>query len=305
MTRQVYKVARILGWYHGMAHSSVQSPGSTDSGSKRRQGVYWLLTIPAHEFTPWLPPGLVFLRGQLESGGTTGYLHWQLLATFSRKASLRAVRLVFGQSCHAELTRSSAADLYVWKDDTAVPGTRFELGAKPFRRQSPADWAAVRLAASRGDLQSVPDDVYVRYYGNLRRIAADNASAPAVQRSCIVLWGPTSTGKSRTAWSEAGDEAYAKDPRTKWWCGYRGQQHCVIDEFRGAVDISHLLRWLDRYPVFVETKGCSVPLRVTRFWITSNLSPDEWYPDLDQPTLAALKRRIRVVHMVLPILPEN
>jgi len=90
-------------------------------------------------------------------------------------------------------------------------------------------------------------------------------------------------------------EAYAKDPRSKWWCGYRDQEFVVIDEFRGAIDISHILRWLDRYPVFVETKGGSKPLVATKFWITSNLSPEQWYPDLDPQSLAALMRRINVI----------
>jgi len=34
--------------------------------------------------------------------------------------------------------------------------------------------------------------------------------------------------------------------------GYRGQEHVVFDEFRGGIDISHVLRWFDRYPVIVE-----------------------------------------------------
>lgn len=87
-------------------------------------------------------------------------------------------------------------------------------------------------------------------------------------------------------------EAYAKDPRSKWWCGYQGQEHVIIDEFRGGIDISHMLRWLDRYPVCVETKGGSVPLCATKFWITSNLEPKEWYKEIDEATLLALERRL-------------
>ena len=40
----------------------------------------------------------------------------------------------FGSGTHWEPTRSSAANAYVWKDETAVPGTRFELGKKPLNR---------------------------------------------------------------------------------------------------------------------------------------------------------------------------
>lgn len=104
------------------------------------------------------------------------------------------------------------------------------------------------------------------------------------------------TGKSHRAWQEAGEGAYCKDPRTKWWCGYRGQASVVIDEFRGGVDIAHILRWFDRYPVLVETKGASVPLACTRIWLTSNVDPRDWYPDLDEATRGALMRRLKITH---------
>jgi len=107
-----------------------------------------------------------------------------------------------------------------------------------------------------------------------------------------VFWGRTGTGKSRRAWEEAGLSAYSKDPLSKFWCGYNGQEDVVVDEFRGGISISHLLRWLDRYPVNVEIKGSSVPLRARRLWITSNLNPIYWYPDLDGETRDALLRRL-------------
>lgn len=66
----------------------------------------------------------------------------------------------------------------------------------------------------------------------------------------------------------------------------------IIDEFRGVIDISHILRWLDRYPVRVERKGSSMPLKAKNIWITSNIAPREWYPGLDEATLEALLRRL-------------
>jgi len=111
-----------------------------------------------------------------------------------------------------------------------------------------------------------------------------------------VFWGRTGTGKSYRAWHEAGLDAYVKDPRTKWWCSYKGQENVVLDEFRGAIDVSHLLRWLDCYPVLVEIKGGSRPLLARKIWITSNLDPRLWYSDLDQETLDALLRRLNITH---------
>ena len=262
----------------------------------RRQGRYWMLTLPHPAFVPYLPPGVAWIRGQLELG-EGGFLHWQVLVVFSQKKSLAAVRGVFGPH-HAELTRSEAAEDYVWKEDTRVDGTQFELGQKPFRRNNATDWAKVRDLARDGAIGSdeIPADVYVRCYNQLRQIRQDHLRPIAMERVVSVFWGATGTGKSRRAWEEASMDAYPKDPRTKFWDGYRDHAHVVIDEFRGGIDIAHILRWFDRYPVIVEIKGSSTVLRASRIWITSNVSPRQWYPDLDEETMNALLRRLDVTH---------
>ncbi len=260
--------------------------------NERRQGIFWMLTLPHECFTPYLPPGTAWIKGQLEIGDG-GFLHWQILVGFQKKASLATCRTTFGPY-HAELSRSEAASEYVWKEETAVAGTRFDLGTKPFRRNAKTDWEAVWTAATEGNLNAIPANVRVVSYRTLRAIAADNDRPVAVQRSCFVFWGATGTGKSRRAWDEAGVDAYSKDPRSKFWCGYQTERNIVIDEFRGGIDIAHILRWLDRYPVRVEIKGSSRPLVAEKFWITSNLNPTDWYPDSDAETVAALRRRLNI-----------
>lgn len=263
------------------------------SERRRRQGRYWMGTIPQHGFTPYLPPGVAYIRGQLELGGDGNYLHWQILIVFSKKVSLSVLRAMFG-TWHFELTRTGAAADYVWKEATRVDGTRFELGKQPFNRSSSNDWDEVWNNAVQGRMLDIPPDIRIRCYSSLRRIGEDYMVPLANVRSCYVFWGDTGTGKSRRAWDEAGLEAYSKDPRTKFWCGYRGQEHVVLDEFRGSIDVAHLLRWLDRYPCSVETKGGARPLCANKIWITSNLDPREWYPDLDERTRDALLRRMVV-----------
>jgi len=260
----------------------------------RRQGIFYLLTIPFHDFTPFLPVGCQYIVGQLERGEGTGYLHWQVLVAFSRKQSGAGVKSVFGTSCHFELSRSDAASKYVQKEDTRVEGTQFELGAKPFARNSRVEWESVWTAAQSGDLQQIPANVRVVNYRTIRAIGSDYSRCIGMERECFVYWGKTGTGKSRRAWDEAGMEAYCKDPRSKFWDGYQSEENVVIDEFRGGIDIAHLLRWLDRYPVRVEIKGSSKPLLAKKIWITSNLRPGQWYPDVDPDTVDALMRRLTV-----------
>lgn len=264
-----------------------------------RQGIYWLLTIPAQDYVvPEAPPDTVaWIKGQRERGAG-GYEHWQLLVGFKRSVRLHAVKNIFGRTAHCELSRSAAAEVYVWKEDTRIDGTQFELGRRPFKRNDKKDWDAVREAAKRGDLEGIPSDIYVRNYTQLRRIATDHLAPVAMEREIACYWGRTGTGKSRRAWSESGLDAYPKDPRSKFWDGYRGQEHVVVDEFRGGIDIAHLLRWLDRYPCLVEIKGSSVALCAKKIWFTSNLDPRKWYPELDSETLDALLRRMTIHHFI-------
>lgn len=222
-------------------------------------------------------------------------MHWQLIVAMERKSSLAGVLRAFPGS-HAELSKSAAANEYVWKEDTRVANTQFELGTKPICRNSKPDWESVWTAAKEGDLMAIPPSIRVVSYRTLRTIASDYDKPVGIERTCHVYWGATGTGKSRRAWDEAGLDAYSKDPRSKFWCGYQGESHIVVDEFRGGIDIAHMLRWLDRYPVRVEIKGSSRPLVGGTFWITSNLDPLDWYPDADIATKEALLRRLTIVH---------
>lgn len=215
---------------------------------------------------------------------------------FERKQRLRGVKSFFGPTAHCEPARSEAAAAYVHKDDTAVVGTRFELGRKPFNRGIPTDWDTVFESAKSGDFSAIPNDVKIRCYNQLKQIKKDYLVPVPIVRTCMVYWGATGTGKSRRAWEEAGMDAYPKDPCTKFWDGYQEHLHVVIDEFRGAIGISHMLRWLDRYPVIVEQKHGAGVLRAVRVWITSNVDPREWYPEADQSTRDALLRRLDITH---------
>lgn len=265
------------------------------------QARYWILTIPHEHFTPFLHSNVEFVAGQLEHSNKTGFLHWQFVAYFSSRVRLSTVKSIYGQSAHAEPTKSSAADKYCQKSDTSVAGTQFSLGTKSCKRNSPSDWEAIWAAARDGAYSSIPADIRVRSYNAITRIAKDNLQPVAIERTVYVFWGPTGTGKSRRAWDEAGFDSYPKDPRTKFWDGYNRHEHVVMDEFRGTIDVANLLRWFDRYPVIIENKGSSTVLSATKFWITSNLSPKQWYPDIDSATLAALLRRLVVTEFKEPL----
>lgn len=108
-----------------------------------QQARYWMLTIPAN--THWMPclnATLTWLRGQLEEGAG-GYRHWQVVVGAAKKLTLGQLKVHFPNESHCEPTRSDAADEYVWKEESRIPDTQFELGAKSLKRNAPADWDKV------------------------------------------------------------------------------------------------------------------------------------------------------------------
>lgn len=262
---------------------------------------FWILTIKQDDWSPpdVLPSGLSWMRGQLEEGAG-GYRHWQLACRTVNKVRLSAVKRLFCDSAHVEVSRSAAANDYVWKDDTCVdPDLRFEFGSLPVKRNSKTDWDAVWTAAKNGHFEEIPADVRVRSYNALTKIAKDNLKPVPRDVQVYVYWGETNAGKSHRAWEEASYDAYPKDPATKFWDGYQGQENVVIDEFTGhqQISITNMLRWLDKYPVSIETKGSGAVLRANRFWITSNIDPKEWFPEAHEEQRKALRRRFtKVIH---------
>lgn len=125
------------------------------NGNASTQGRFWLLTIPQHCFIPYPVPGCEWIRGQLERGSNTGFLHWQVFVCCERKRRIRWIKDTFGVGIHAELSRSSSAEEYVWKEDTRVSNTQFEFGQKPLKRNSRADWERVWTLAKSGDFEEV------------------------------------------------------------------------------------------------------------------------------------------------------
>jgi len=110
------------------------------------------------------------------------------------------------------------------KEDTRVEGP-FEFGIKPVQRNSKTDWEEVKQHAQSGDLDKIPADIYVKHYGNLKRIEKDHlkiVDKDGVRGTWI--WGETGLGKSRLARVDDDGNPVDVYPKlcNKWWDGYQG-----------------------------------------------------------------------------------
>lgn len=109
----------------------------------------------------------------------------------------------------------------------------------------------------------------------------------------IWYWGGPGTGKSRTA-REKYPNAYLK-AQNKWWDGYTGQEHVILDDLDTDVLGHYLKIWADRYACTGEVKGGTIPLLHKTLVVTSNYSIEQLFTK-DTEMALAIRRRFRVTH---------
>jgi len=232
--------------------------------------------------------------------GEQGTPHLQGFVITHTRIRLAQVKVLLGTDrVHVEKARGSPeqADDYCKKDGD------FEcIGTPPARRKRTRDELAVEFrdairGGGAGALVGWADanpGVYAFSGHNLVR-NHQSTIIPVRRENVTCTWivGPSGSGKSHAAWEKYPD-AFSKEPRHKWWSGYLGEKHVIIDDFgKDNIDITYLLRWFDKYPVSIETKGGQMGLLATDFVVTSNFLPSEIYQG--HPQLQALLRRINIV----------
>lgn len=185
-------------------------------------------------------------------------------------------------------------------------GDVFQTGDYPRINQGKrTDLDKVAAALKSGtDLLTIAKEnmgTFVRYHAGISKLHQMLCSQP---RSSMTLgyWisGPTGVGKSRWAHSLTPESTYVKDGATKWWDGYNGQETIVIDDYRANANLgfSTLLRLADRYPMPIEMKGSFGQLNSKRIIVTSPLSIDEMFSNLEwmsEGSLNQLKRRFKEI----------
>lgn len=276
--------------------------GQTRRRTPTVQARYWLGTIneghgmfvPPRELNGGL---LVWVRGQQERGDA-GNIHWQVFASFSRKVTLSKVKQeVFNG--HWEPSRSEAAEAYVWKEDTRIEGTQFEVGSKAFKRNSAEDWGRVRDLAVSGKVKTILEElpeIGIKHYRTLKQIAVDflqcpqNLSGPSGKW----VWGPPGVGKSHWVREQWGSDLYIK-AQNKWWDGYQGQKFVLLDDFDSRMLGHYLKIWMDAYSFTAETKGGTIQIRPNLFIITSNYDIPQLFED--PVVAAAIARRCQKIYI--------
>lgn len=233
---------------------------------------------------------------QYEVGEETGTPHLQGYVEFSKLMRLSGCRKILNKANwrtrYKESTRDQARD-YCLKERTRIEGP-WEHGqwVKDGERtdlQKVTD--KIKDGASLKEIFEEAPETTLKYTKNIQTLRAlydtHQDSAPQVH----VRWGEPGSGKTRFVYDNHTD-VYAK-PDGDWFDGYEGQEVVIFDDFYGGIKYNLLLRLLDRYPLKVPIKGGFVNWRPRIIYITSNVSPEDWYPNIADKR--ALMRRITSV----------
>lgn len=118
------------------------------------------------------------------------------------------------------------------------------------------------------------------------------------------LYGATGVGKTSYVYSNHDlDDIYVHNMDDKgWWDGYAGQPVVILDDFRGSIPYSQLLKLVDRYPMTVSRRARQpTPFLATHLYITSSMPPEGVYHNLALgDSLAQLYRRFEVQQVFGP-----
>lgn len=231
--------------------------------------------------------------------GESGTEHLQGYVSFDTRRGLAFVKAAVNARAHFEVARGSPlqASQYCKKD-----GTFEEYGTLPGGSGTRSDlvslYGDIRDGANEQAIEETYPASFIRYQRSiqslLRKYSAPRTEPPKV----YVFWGATGTGKTRTVYDSHALEEIYTHPGGQWFDGYHGQPVALFDDFGGSeFKLTYLLKILDRYPMTVPIKGSFVNWVPTTIYLTSNLSPESWFPNAHPPHVQALHRRFTEVRI--------
>jgi len=239
--------------------------------------------------------------------GSSGNKHLQGVICFQHPRMLTGVRRVFSPcKPHIEAMAGSVeqAVAYCSKEETRDSDAGFsftEWGERPRKgagagKGSRSDLSEVCASALRGstlnDIAKSHPEQFIKFHSGITALVSATVKPRRSQTELVWYYGPTGSGKSRTAYSENPD-AYAKNPGNKWWCGYSQESVVILDDYRADFcKFSELLRYADWNPLLVEYKGGTTHFNSKKIIITCPDHPTVVWASRGAEKLNQLLRRI-------------
>ena len=250
----------------------------------RPHGKNWCFTLnnpSSNIIIPELPMEASYLIYQIEEGDNKTP-HAQGYIEFSKRMYFNRIKLLLPQGCHIEIARGTPIQnkAYCTKEPRIAGPFEFGTMSKGHGNRKDLEELAEQVLKKGSLLNVNPVDI-IKHGKGLQLLASTVQPPYRPNLKVITLIGYTGLGKTFAIKDSYPNNSYSPYYGNNgiWFCGYQEQPVLLLDEFYGQVPLHKILQLLDPYPLRVETKGGTVPLHASIIFITSNATPDNWYPN--------------------------
>lgn len=225
-----------------------------------------------------------------EERGEQGTLHWQGFLILKKKQKLAWMKKHLNKRAHWEIARGTneQAANYCKKDETYTGGLRLELGKLPEKATIKKRDERLQDAAEELDIikegykrPAEINSVTLMQCGFMpayKELTADVLGDYRPDLKIVTLVGPPGTGKSYAIQHFFPEHGRCIYGNSGCWFQNPTAEVMIFEEFNGQIPLQRMLQFLDPYPLALEVKGRMAPAMYKTVIITSNTSPDMWYP---------------------------
>lgn len=230
-----------------------------------------------------------YILYQLEVGKETKTPHFQGQIELTNAMTISALQKQVGEfKFHflQQMISKKGSTKYVTKSDTRIGGP-WEIGT-PKKQGARTDLEEIsEMVKEKKSMKEIAEEYpsqYIRYNRGIKelKLALEEKKERVGWKPFLtIIKGQPGIGKSKMVFEKhfPNDEIYIKDPKIKWWDGYRGQDVVIINEFKSTsvISMEDFNNLIDYYPWRVETKGGTANFTSKFVYITTNYNPSEWW----------------------------
>lgn len=224
----------------------------------------------------------------------TGKSHDQGFIQMYKQCRWTAIQKLFQSKCHFEVMFGSIEDntKYCSKDGKYTKLGKFVT--KGYRSDLHNIKDDLNQGASLYDIMDNYTSDFVRYHSGIMKMKSlidKKKSKNWRDVEVTVLYGKAGSGKTSYVSNKHGyNNIFTLNLEAEKFMfdGYDNEDVLLIDDFNGGIKYTQLLRILDGHPLPLNVKNGRCYANFTKIYITSNVTPANWYKNI----FDNLKRRL-------------